>query len=318
MTSQLGRLTSLRQKKQPLPSQPVKIPLPPWDGTPPQPDQQQAPAAQAPPSMAARQDKVLATLEPVPAPLPAQREGKGHKGMKAGQPRQRQAAVQAVSPKGLRIHHAQKGAPARPDVSAGPRAETIQAPRIDTAARGALLYTARASEISGDWRSALVSYQKALKIDPGNYRIMNNLAAALNNLGMFDEGAREARRALERKPDYVPAMINAAIACSATGNIQDALRLFSTAYAADPGNRGLAINLGILQERIGRLDDALATYRRLAAAGDSQALHGMGRVYEHKGNRYEALSVYRRIVAMPDVSPTLKREVKERLARLEE
>lgn len=322
LTSQMGRLTTLLQKKQTLPSQPVKIPLPPRSGTPdaapPQPDQQQAPASPAPPSLAVRQGEVRATLEPVPASRPAEKRDKGPKVVKPVPPRQRHPADQTAPAKGPPVRSAQKAAPARGAVAAEPRVETIPAPRIDTAARGALLYTARAAELSGDWRSALVSYHKALEIDPGNYRIMSNVAAALNNLGMYDEGAREALRALKIKPDYVPAMVNAAIAFSSRGNNQEALRHFSAACAADPGNRGLAINLGILQERIGRLDDALATYRRLAAAGDPQALHGMGRVYERKGNRYEAASAYRQIVAMRDASPALRREVKERLARLEE
>ena len=140
----------------------------------------------------------------------------------------------------------------------------------------------------------------------------------LNNLGMFDEGVKEAKRALAKRPDYVPAMINAAIAYSSKGNSQEALRLFSEATIADPGNRSLVINLGILQERTGKLDDALRTYRPLADDGDPLALQGMGRVYERKGNRSEAVRAYRQIIALPNANPALKKEVKGQLVRLEE
>lgn len=190
--------------------------------------------------------------------------------------------------------------------------------RADTAKRDALLYAARSAELVSDWRSALASYRKALKIDPDNFKIRNNVAAALNNLGMFNEGAEEAKLALEEKPDYVPAMINAAIAYSSTGNSLEALRLFSKASSADPTNRTLAINLGILQERTGKLEEATMTYRQMAESGDPLALHGMARIHERKGNRIEAVRAYRQILTLPNAGSTLKKEAKDKLMRLEE
>jgi Tfp pilus assembly protein PilF len=190
--------------------------------------------------------------------------------------------------------------------------------RADTAKRDALLYSARSAELVSDWRSALASYRKALKIDPDNFKIRNNVAAALNNLGMFNEGAEEAKLALEEKPDYVPAMINAAIAYSSSGNSLEALQLFSKASSADPTNRTLAINLGILQERTGKLEEAAMTYRQMAEAGDPLALHGMARIHERKGNRIEAVRAYRHILTLPNASSTLKKEAKDKLMRLEE
>ena len=219
---------------------------------------------------------------------------------------------QAANPAARRLKGAQQQAPV-------PAHQKEAVPlKIDTAARDALLYAARSAEQASDWKAALASYRKAQEIDPGNYKIMSNLAAALNNLGMFDEGAQEAERALTRKPDYVPALINAAIGYSSRGNTQKALRLFTTASALDPGNRNLAINLGVLQERAGNLDEAQAAYRPLATAGDPLALEGMGRIYERKGNKSEAARTYRQILRIATAAPALKREVKGKLERLEE
>lgn len=188
---------------------------------------------------------------------------------------------------------------------------------MDIGIRDSLLYAARTAERTGDWNSALANYRKAQKIDPDNYKIMSNAAAALNNLGMFDAGGKEAKQALAKKPDYVPAMINAAIAYSSLGNSQYALDLFSKAFSAEPTNRNIAINFGILQERNDRLDDARKTYRRLAEDGDPLALNGMGRIHERTGNRSEAIRAYRQIMALPNASAALKKEVKGKLARLE-
>jgi len=223
---------------------------------------------------------------------------------------QRQPAMQHIVP--------QSGAVARQASTVAVRPDTGTPSKTDTAAIGALLYAARSAEQAGDWRSALASYQRALETDPGNYKIRSNAAAALNNLGMFKEGAQQATKALDRKPNYVPALINAAIAYSSDGNTKEALRLFSAACAADPGNASLAVNLGILQERSGKLDDALATYGKLAASGEPHALDGMGRIYERRGNKSEAIDAYRRILTSRDLSPKFKKEVKDRLTRLED
>jgi Flp pilus assembly protein TadD len=198
------------------------------------------------------------------------------------------------------------------------RQKTVVSRKIDTAMRDSLLYAARSAEQVSDWKSALANYRRAQDIDPDNYKIMSNVAAALNNLGMFDDGIHEAERALGKKPDYVPALINAAIGHSSKGHTQKALRLFTYASALDPSNRSLVINLGILHERAGNLDAAQATYRQLAAADDPLALQGMARIYERKGNRIEAVRAYRQIMALPNASSVLKREVKGKLVRLEE
>jgi len=206
-------------------------------------------------------------------------------------------------------------AEARPTCKVRPNAAALS--KADAAKAGALLYAAHSAEQAGDWPMALADYRRALEFDPGNFRILSNAAAAFNNLGMFKDGALLAKKALERKPDYVPAMINAAIAYSSLGNNEQALPLFSAAYAADPGNISLALNLGILRERSGKLDEALASYRRPAEAGDVHALEGMGRIYERQGRRSEAALAYRRMLANPSVKPALKKEVMNRLMRLE-
>jgi len=206
----------------------------------------------------------------------------------------------------------------QPPLPSQPQQKAAAPAKVDTAERDSYLYTARSAEQVSDWRSALASYRKALEFDPGNYRIMSNISAVLNNLGMFGDGAEEAERALAKKPNYVPALINAAIGYSSRGETQKALRLFTTACAIDPGNRSLIINLGILHERAGNLDDAIATYRQLAASGDPVALLGLGRINEKKGNKAEAVRFYRQIMAQPAATLAQKKEAKTKLVRLEE
>ena len=290
LTAKLELLGSSAKKKSPLTSQPQPL----QQTTPPQtasvivtPPLEQTPAARI-------------SLEEPPPTVPPKKSSRTPKAISMPHPAQK-----IVRPQQL-----QAPLPSHPKAAAPLK--------IDTALRDSLLYAARSAEQTGDWRSALSSYRKAQKIDPENYAIMSNVAAALNNLGLFDDGVQEAERALVRKPNYVPALINAAIGYSSKGNTQKALRLFTFASAIDPSNRSLVINLGILHERAGNLDDAQATYRQLAEAGDPLALQGMGRTHERKGNRSEAIRAYRQIMALPNAGSALKKDVKGKLARLEE
>lgn len=300
--SQFGRLTTLLAKK--------PAPAPPAAVAPAVPSPQ---AAIVPPLPT----PIIASEKP-PLPEPLKKTAAKHKAKRA-EHAQRKPAVRAWgTPRLAAIQPLVKSPAAKQAVPATPHPEAAAPAKIDTAKRDALLYAARSAEQASDWRLALANYRRAQKIDPDNFVIMNNAAAALNNLGMFDEGVREAKRALGKKPDYVPAMINAAIAYSSKGNSQEALHLFSEATLADPGNRSLVINLGILQERSGKLDDAQRTYRPLADDGDPLALQGMGRVYERKGNRVEAIRAYRQIMALPNANPALKKEIRGKIVRLEE
>lgn len=330
LPSQLKRLSPLLSTDSVLPlPQAIRVPLPPRTSL-----------ANAPEQILQDAQKLLAATghttvtapvaggTPVPVPTPALPSPPATSAVAAKPKKQLPGAAP------VKKHHIRPGTVSRParqkpaeardaliapqPVAAVSKSAGAASAKIDTNARGALLYAARASEQSGDWRGALASYRAALDIDPENYRIMSNSAAAYNKLGMFPDGEREARRALSRKPDYVPALINAAIACSSQGNHKEALRFFKIATTAEPGNRSLAINLGVMQERTGNMDEALATYQRAAASGDPQALFCVARIQEQKGNKSEAIAAYKQIMQQKDANPSLKREVKERLLKLEE
>jgi Flp pilus assembly protein TadD len=298
--AKFGMLGSKSPKKLPPPIQTVQ--------KPPQPPVQQKITSAKSPAVQPTVAKI--TLGEPSAPEPVKKKAKAHKIKDPNCPPPGAVVPKAVAARPARkveplpAHQSQKAAPP-------PR-------KIDTAARDSYLYAARSAEQKADWKGALASYRKAQEIDPDDYKIMSNMAAVLNNLGMFEDGVQEAERALSKKPDYVPALINAAIGYSSTGNAQKALRHFTFARALDPGNRSLTINLGILQERTGMLDDAQVTYRQLAGSGDPLALQGMGRVYERKGNKSEAVRIYRQLMALPAASAIMKKEAKNKLARLEE
>ena len=188
----------------------------------------------------------------------------------------------------------------------------------DRAAIDALLFAARTAEVRHEYPFALKQYQKALEADPLNYRIMNNLASTMLQLGMTDEALGIANRALAIKPDYPSAMVNAGIALGRLGRDSGAKGMFTKALAVDPANRTALFSLALTRERSGEFDDALITYRRLAEGGDVRGLMGQGRLYERRGNRGEALKFYREVTAWPDAGQRVKDAARERIAALDQ
>lgn len=208
-------------------------------------------------------------------------------------------------------------------------ASTVQAPALppvserkvvqrDRSIIDAHLFAARNAEARRDYLMALRQYQQALDADPENYRIMNNVASTMLQLGMYEEALGVANRALSVKPDYVSAMVNAGIAHSSLGHVTAARGMFSRAVILDPGNRSALYNLALSQERSNSLDEAMKTYRRLADGGDPQGYLGQGRLYERQGRKDEALRLYRELTALPDGGQRPKDLARERIKLLEE
>lgn len=52
----------------------------------------------------------------------------------------------------------------------------------------------------GLWSEALFRFEKARSLDPGNPKVLNNVAVALEAAGRYDEALETYRRALELEP----------------------------------------------------------------------------------------------------------------------
>lgn len=82
----------------------------------------------------------------------------------------------------------------------GGRSErTLRPQRLD------YLNEALALERQGDYKAALTSYRLALRDNPNDPRILQNMAIAYTKTGLADEALRHYRKALELDPDLVGA-----------------------------------------------------------------------------------------------------------------
>jgi len=286
----LGALLGIYLNTRPTPVRPVVRP---------QPLPQTEPVAAVQPSLSsATQPQVVAPSVAAPAEMV-------------------QKPVRSAARPARMAQSVKRSAPAEQPVAPQAAPERRAAPK-DRSIIDAYLFAARNAEARRDYLTALKQYRLALEADPDNYRIMNNMASTLLQVGMYDEALTVANRALSLKPDYVSALVNAGIAQGGLGQGAAARGMLSRAVMLDPGNRSALYNLALAQERAGLLDDALKSYRRLADGGDAQGYLGQGRLYERQGNTAEALKLYRELTALPDSGQRPKDLARERIKILEQ
>ncbi len=81
----------------------------------------------------------------------------------------------------------------------GGQSESLKPQRLD------YLNEALALERQGDYEAALTSYRLALRDNPNDPRILQNMAIAFTKTGQHDEAIRHYRRALQLDPALVGA-----------------------------------------------------------------------------------------------------------------
>jgi tetratricopeptide (TPR) repeat protein len=95
------------------------------------------------------------------------------------------------------------------------------------------LNEALALERQGDYDAALTSYRLALRDDPNDQRILQNMAIAYSKTGRLDDAIRSYRRALDLDPHLSGAHYGLAFLLLKRGDTEGATRHL-TAFLANP------------------------------------------------------------------------------------
>jgi Tfp pilus assembly protein PilF len=192
------------------------------------------------------------------------------------------------------------------------RDSSVYADKVNPRKKATLLYRARGYESKGSYTRALATYRKYLHYDPENVSVLNNIAYLYLQLGMPDQSAGYARKAIEVRNDYVPALINLGIALARSGEVKEAAESLSKAVDIEPANEEAILNLAVLHERMGNYDSALRYYKQAAGLGSLQAMTGEARVMEKTGKAAEALSLYKKL-SSKDLDPETAAKIRQRL-----
>jgi len=147
---------------------------------------------------------------------------------------------------------------------------------------------------------AIVHYQRALEYKPDHVPALNNLGTAQAAQGDVPSAVQNYERALAIDPDYASAHYNLANALLRRGESQRAAEHFRLAVKSDPGSLEAHTNLGIALRVQGRFDDAIAEFRAALAFDPKLAAthRNLADALASAGRRDEAIASMRQAVQL--------------------
>ena len=163
-------------------------------------------------------------------------------------------------------------------------------------------------EHQGKFEEALVSYDKALVLNPGLVEAFNNRGVVLEAMNRLEEALASYDRALALNPDLITVIKNRGNVMTALDRTDGALANYDRALALNPGDADAFNGRGNVMKKLHRIREAEEMFRRAILLNpDSAEAHcNLGSVLIDLGKPDQAEAVLRRAVALhPDFAIAL-------------
>jgi tetratricopeptide (TPR) repeat protein len=176
---------------------------------------------------------------------------------------------------------------------------------------------------AGDLKAAALEYEAALELHPGFTEALNNLGAALGQLGQSQAALDCFLRSLEIAPDDAVTLANVALVYVLLDEADNALDYFGRSLEIEPSYTTLN-NRATLLGRLGRLDEALrdVSFALAMAPDDEIASFNRSGILLAMGRHREALqdieALERRLPDNDDVAQRRRQIVDASLRQLAE
>jgi len=110
--------------------------------------------------------------------------------------------------------------------------------------------------------AAMVEWEKALELDPGDAKANFNLGLALTRNGRLDEAIPHFQKAVEVNPYFAEGHNNLGIALAEKGKVDEAIPHFQKAVEIEPDYGDAQNNLGAALLQEGKIDDAIPHFQK--------------------------------------------------------
>ncbi|MFN6496601.1 MAG: tetratricopeptide repeat protein, partial [Nostoc sp. DedQUE01] len=113
---------------------------------------------------------------------------------------------------------------------------------------------------SGNFVSAIASFDKAIEFNPDNYSAWLGRGLALDNLGQFKEAIASFDKAIEFNPDNYSAWLGRGLALDNLGQFKEAIASYDKAIEFKGDDHEAWFNQGVVLGKLGRFEEAIASY----------------------------------------------------------
>lgn len=161
----------------------------------------------------------------------------------------------------------------------------------------------RVFDVLDDPEQSLKAYQKALKLDPTDYKVWANIAAPLIHLGKVKEAVRAGQKALEYEPEDYVAMVNLSIALEKDGQLEASKTLQEKLLELHGDNPKVLVSLASTRMREEDIASAVELYDKLISLSGVTAanLSDLAVAFTKAGRPQDAIHVAQEFVqANPD------------------
>lgn len=162
---------------------------------------------------------------------------------------------------------------------------------------------------AGDYGTAASQYEKAAELNPGDPRLLRNLAVALDRAGRADAAIAAWRQVVKRQPKDGEAFYRLAHLLRGEGRTKDALKAMQQAARLTPRRWQLHFDLGLLELDSSELGAAASSFRRVLKMKPKHApaLQSLAKALVDGGDYAAAVDVFERLsrVRRSDPKPLL-------------
>src|SRR5262245_8637222 len=160
----------------------------------------------------------------------------------------------------------------------------------------------------GGFEKAWAHFQEAMRIEPNEPLVRNNVGTTLMQMGRLEEALAQHREAVRLAPGYAEAHGNVGADLQKLGRYEEAARAYQMALEIKPGLGFIHANLGVTLEKLGRAEEASAEIREaLKINPESVEDHNaLGDAMLRVGKLDEAIAQYRQAVSLEPTQVTMQ------------
>lgn len=147
---------------------------------------------------------------------------------------------------------------------------------------------------------ALVSYQRALALQPNTPDLLFNLAIVQTQLGLMQEAEVSYRLAIQLQPRFFEAHGNLGTVLQKQGKLDEAIASYRNGLLINPQDARGHFNLGTALRDKGLLDEAIKSYQTAIQlfANYTDAYNNLGETLRDQGNMPAAVQQYQQALSL--------------------